>query len=572
MVIQGKEGVSKKNLIDLTFIFIFAILIVSMFNLVIADTTFSLNITNATYDYSNTTHSTFSSYLDNNSVVNVFIQEDIVYVYNFSFGHLSTRNLTGINITLPAGFIFTDGSNKTGNNSGVENGNSTSPFFNWTLSGTEYTLYWNNTNLTGVIIPNGTASGVHNNYTYISFNVTAPDPGRYNITVKYIYNNSRTVTAFNQTFIQVKVNDTTAPQSNSLNVSITDSRNEISNNTVGYYHKGNIVLNVSIIENGIANVYFNLTNSSGHANVTWFYKAINSSTSNDDFWNYTLNSALLPDGNYTLWVWVNDSNNNANRTARINFTIDNTAPTGTFTCSPVDSYTGTTLTCACTSSDVASGVSTTTYPASPSTSNAGVGLTQSCTVVDLAGNTGIIPSNAYTIWGSPSSSSSSSSTSTSTATIYTKTIAETSKDFSEVSTIRTSTFSGGGLAVKEKVTFKLGSEEHYVGVKSLTTSSAMIEIASTPTQVSLNIGQEVKKDLNSDGFYDVYIKLNAITSGKADLTINYLHEEIPAEVSASEPNETAEPTSNLPWTWIIVGVIVLLVLVGGGFALKKKKK
>jgi PGF-pre-PGF domain-containing protein len=43
-------------------------------------------------------------------------------------------------------------------------------------------------------------------------------------------------------------------------------------------------------------------------------------------------------------------------------------------------------------------------------------------------------------------------------------------------------------------------------------------------------------------------------------------------VSETGEGTTAQPESNLPWTWIIVGLVVLLVLIGGGFALKKKRK
>jgi len=124
------------------------------------------------------------------------------------------------------------------------------------------------------------------------------------------------------------------------------------------------------------------------------------------------------------------------------------------------------------------------------------------------------------------------------------------------------------------------SEEHYIGVRSLTTTNAVVEIASTPTQVDLAIGEETKKDLDDDGYYDVSITLNGIVNNKADLTINYIHEAVsagtttneeqPAGTTGEEETTTAE-TQWPVWLWIVIGVIVLVVI-GGGIALNKKKK
>ncbi len=592
-MVEGKGGFSRKNLIDLMFILVFAIFIVSMFGFVIADTTFSLNITNSSesinFTYSNCSDITVGCF------IHTFINEDVMYKFNFSINHSSaTRNLTRINFTLPEYFIWTLGSNITSNNSQTI-------FFNWTNTSANgpFTLFWNTTTNLSTFIVNrtGAASFGSNTRTGLVFNLTALHPGTYNITITYIYNystSSGNVDAFNTTYINVIVNDTTSPENITFsNTKLLNNSNRV-DHSVGNF-SGNLVLNVSVGDSlgygSIGDVFFNITNRTGGTNngtgfgAGLFYAAINTSTS-PNWWTYTLDTTKLADGDYNITVWVNDSNGNVNNTRSVNITVDNTVPTGVMTCSPVDAYVGSTITCTCTSSDAFTGISASgnTYTASPSTSDAGSGLTQTCTFTDNAGNAGSATSAVYTIWGSPAdggNGGSGGSSGTTTTFTYSKTIPQTSQDFSAISTIQTSSFSGGGLSAKEKVTFKLNNEEHYVGIKTLTSSSATIEIASTPVQLTLNIGGGTKQDLNNDGFYDVYVQLNGIANGKADMTISYIHEQIP-EGATTPPAEEEEETTTPPaeeaqeaavpyWVWIIIGVIVLAVIIGLGVKLKKKR-
>jgi hypothetical protein len=566
--VEERKRLKRRGIIDLVFIFIFTIFLVFMFGFVNAVTTiYFTNISNGSI-------SAYGPIRYNN--LTYIINEDVVYQFNLTINHTSTdslENISQINISLFGNFVYVNSSNRTGLVSGgafaptVYFDNISNPD-GYLSSGTTSILSWNRTGQRGYIInsTNGTA---------FMFNMSAPTPGKYNITVTILYNASGLLTSFtNQTNITIIVNDTTAPGNATFYGAINNPA--ITNYAVGNY-SGNLLVNISTADNGgaIRSVFVNVTaNTSNKGNgTTWFFKASNASTS-PNYWNVTLDTYSFPDGYYNITVWVNDSNGNLNRTS-VNVTIDNTAPTGTFSCSPDGLQVSETVTCTCTSADDVSGVDTSaiasgnTYTVHPSTDSPGT-FTQECTFKDLAGNSRTLTSNSYTIWGSSSSSG------TTTTFTYSKTISQTSQDFSELKTIQTSSFSGGGLATKEKVTFKLGNDEHYIGIRTLTTSSATVEIASTPTQVSLVVGQTIKRDLNNDGFYDVSIKLNGITNGKADLTISYLHEEPPAGTTTSETGEqttgTTPSASNMPWTWIIVGIIVLVIVVGGGFALKKKKK
>jgi hypothetical protein len=54
---------------------------------------------------------------------------------------------------------------------------------------------------------------------------------------------------------------------------------------------------------------------------------------------------------------------------------------------------------------------------------------------------------------------------------------------------------------------KVGEEKHYVGVSKITKTSATIVVSSQTLTADLNIGEESKFDVTSDGFYDIYIKI-----------------------------------------------------------------
>jgi hypothetical protein len=513
-------------------------------------------------------------------------------IFNFTINttYFGT-NVTDINISLWNALNYslqfystTTGSNGTGNTSCGSDALCRIDFAQWGTNQNQV-LRWNGS----LMLLNSTGTSLMT-ASYFWFNATAmpgTKPGLYNITIRVHYNNSAIAlgpgVAYDDINISIKINDTLKPNITRTGTTtdgkfnVTFGATQILSN--GTY-SGNLVLNASPIDNGyISEVKFNVTwNGTTTSNLTSMYAGANTTTATGD-WIYTLDTNQFPDGyNYSITSWVKDADGNLNNSATVwNFTIDNTLPAATFTCSPIDVQRGDVVTCSCTPTDSLSGIDTslTVYTATPSTSVAGT-YTQDCTFADRAGNAGTVTSNSYIVWGSSSSGSSSSSSTTPFA--YTNTISQTSQDFSEMKTIQTSSFSGGGLAAKEKVTFKLGSQEHYVGVRTLTASSATVEVASTPTQVSLTVGQESKRDLDNDGFYDISIKLNSITNGKADLTISYLHETVPA--GAANPTGTQVPTgetgtettANNTWIWIVVGAVVLAVLVGSGFVFKKKKR
>ena len=102
-------------------------------------------------------------------------------------------------------------------------------------------------------------------------------------------------------------------------------------------------------------------------------------------------------------------------------------------------------------------------------------------------------------------------------------------------------------------------------------------------QMAINYEANRQVDLIEDEFYDIYVRLNKIENGKADLTINYIHEAVPV---VEEPEEgdvegvdttgeivpiEDEEESNV-WIWVVVIVIVVLIAAGVPVAMKKKRK
>ena len=408
-------------------------------------------------------------------------------------------------------------------------------------------------------------SNMTGNYWNISINTSQFPDGIYNITV-IVNDTSNNQNSTNITLVRF---DNTVP-----NIVAGNFTNPAANN---HNYTGTLVLNVSASDAlaGMNHILFNITNASGEQNGTLL-----ASKSGNSF-NATLNLSQYPEGVYNITAWANDSAGNENNTAAIlNIIFDNTAPTVTFSCTPATVYSGNTVTCACSTTDSPAGVNTTSFTASPSTSNTGT-FTQNCVVVDTAGNSRTA-SSTYTIeLGAGSSGGGGSSGGASaTAFVYSKTISKTDKDLSEIKVIETSTFGGGGLGAKEKVSVKINNEDHFVGVRSLTETTALVEIASDPVQIALDIGDDAKLDLNNDRTYDIYIKLNAIINNKADITIEYLSEAIPegAEGSIETSGEITTDTgggqeettgAGLRLLWWIIGIIVVIAVVW--IVIQKKK-
>ena len=171
---------------------------------------------------------------------------------------------------------------------------------------------------------------------------------------------------------------------------------------------------------------------------------------------------------------------------------------------------------------------------------------------------------------STSSSSSSGGGGTSVASIgfWSKTIILSEDEFNKGYTKE--------LARKHRLRIKIGEDYHYIGVMSLTNSTATINVSSDPQQVALAIGDLRKFDVTSDGYYDLSVKLEGIADGKAELTAKSISEKVTEESESEEQvkeekaeetkqqEEIVEEEKKIPvWIWWIIVTIIIIIIITG---------
>lgn len=210
-------------------------------------------------------------WISTSTIGNIYvINEDIGYKINITVNitdNLITANVTQVNVTFPSSFNIA----YNGTDALYETFSNTTTVFSWT-------------NASAYLIPN-----VTDGKKYFWFNITAATPGSYNITVQTV--NATTVYQSN---ISVNVNDTTVPST----VSITSPQN------ITYWYNQSIVLNYSIVDNGV------LTNC-------WYRIDVGGTTgTNSSGFTCGQNSSInvSATGSHTVTVFANDSGGNLNST------------------------------------------------------------------------------------------------------------------------------------------------------------------------------------------------------------------------------------------------------------------
>ncbi|MFH1365057.1 MAG: Ig-like domain-containing protein [archaeon] len=144
------------------------------------------------------------------------------------------------------------------------------------------------------------------------------------------------------------------------------------------------------------------------------------------------------------------------------------------------------------------------------------------------------------------------------------------------------------LAKKSRLKVVIGGSNHYVGVVDLNSTTATINVSSTPQQTVFRVGDEKKFSVTESGYYDLYVKLNSLTSTKANISVKTINERIPlGEIGYIAPlsgtNETdledelsesekavAEFKAERIWI-IIISVIMGLLLFAGMYLFKRRK-
>jgi len=127
------------------------------------------------------------------------------------------------------------------------------------------------------------------------------------------------------------------------------------------------------------------------------------------------------------------------------------------------------------------------------------------------------------------------------------------------------------LRVGDSVSFTLNGESHSAKVVSMGIDYVIVEIASEPFRVTINVGDELDVDVDKDGEYDITIYLEKIENGQAFISFaNYVppedraeaieqaKEALVAEPVVEEPTE--EPAEVEPKTAMITGIITVVII------------
>jgi len=253
-----------------------------------------------------------------------------------------------------------------------------------------------------------------NNLTNSSGTVTY-----YNLTATNNATATDKQTVFNLSFAFNQTQNTKNDGNYSFTVYVNDTAGNLNNSLTGWFvldsHAPNAVetytqehanltsarllfqVNDSISTNLGCDVYLwngtiSVLNTTGALNV-----------SNGTTYNFTPSNTPA-DGNYNWSVQCNDSVKLQNNSAVGNFTVDNTPPVVTVTCTPSSVSAGSSVSCSCSATDASTKVSSTTFTdTSPSTATAGSFNTGTCNAKDIMGNSRD-GTGSYSVTASDSSS------------------------------------------------------------------------------------------------------------------------------------------------------------------------
>jgi hypothetical protein len=130
--------------------------------------------------------------------------------------------------------------------------------------------------------------------------------------------------------------------------------------------------------------------------------------------------------------------------------------------------------------------------------------------------------------------------------------------------------------------FVLSGENHILSVNSISGPSANITVRSDPIHFVLYVGQDKYLNLSSPDYYDLYVKLNAISNGVANITIKELtsNNRIFHTLALPVSNNTIDTKNNglnsgqiyLLFGILAVILVIAIIIVSLGSKGKKKNK
>lgn len=113
-------------------------------------------------------------------------------------------------------------------------------------------------------------------------------------------------------------------------------------------------------------------------------------------------------------------------------------------------------------------------------------------------------------------------------------------------------------------------ETYTITLSKISANSINLILNSSPSDIRLKIGETKKITLSSNGFYDLSLKLESISDGNAEITLQTIHELIQIEQPPAIPGNTTNTNQNIDKsnsskfftkTKIIWGIIILVVLI-----------
>jgi hypothetical protein len=128
-----------------------------------------------------------------------------------------------------------------------------------------------------------------------------------------------------------------------------------------------------------------------------------------------------------------------------------------------------------------------------------------------------------------------------------------------------------------QINFNIEGSSHKLKVDKIENNSATITISSDPITFTLFVDESRKLDLNNDGFYDLFVKLNSVVNKQGNFFIQKIHEEIMEEedeIEEKTEEQIPEPTRPGNIIIFIAGAVIILVLIALFILelIKRKKK
>jgi len=146
------------------------------------------------------------------------------------------------------------------------------------------------------------------------------------------------------------------------------------------------------------------------------------------------------------------------------------------------------------------------------------------------------------------------------------------------------------LKLNERIRFQLqNNETHYVKLQAFTRTSATVQVESEPQTATLNVGEEKKFELTSDGYYDLSVKLEMLDydNNSTNLTVKEIYEAVPAQAETGNQTTPTTPTTTpsttpsttpgesegkTPYGWIVAVLIVVIIVIAVIIFLAKGRK